>query len=209
MYECWEKKKKAFQITISSVFKHLHSLSCNGIKTAVPLHKIILRVFVKLVIVWRQSFFEIKSLHRKYIITGRRYHWCHKNMGKLFAPDMFTSSRLSQDSAALWSEGISGRQSWSCLPDPGASPTSSSELGLMVAQLDGWAAGAGAGTGLECRSRNSCAAADALSLTGLTSASREAASSARTRAHSFSISLMLAFSCCRGTEKRQGLWIPE
>lgn len=120
-------------------------------------------------------------------------------------PDVHTSSRLSQDSAALWSGGISGSWTWLCLPNPGTSPALSSVWQLLDAQLDEWVAGgdagAGWGSGLECKWRKSCAAADALSLTGLMSASRASASSARTRVHSFSISLMLALSCCRGAEE--------
>lgn len=121
-------------------------------------------------------------------------------------PDVHTSFRWSQDSAALWSGGISGSWSWLCLPNTGASPTLSSVWQLLDAQLDGWVAGgvvgAGRGSGLECKRRKSCAAAAALSLTGLTSTSRAAASSARTRAQSFSISLMLALSCCRDAEEK-------
>lgn len=120
-------------------------------------------------------------------------------------PDVHTSSRLSQDSAALWSGGISGSWTWLCLPNPGTSLVLSSVWQLLDAQLDEWVAGgdagAGWGSGLECKRRKSCAAADALSLTGLMSASRASASSARTRVHSFSISLMLALSCCRGAEE--------
>lgn len=120
-------------------------------------------------------------------------------------PDVHTSSRLSQDSAALWSGGISGSWTWLCLPNPGTSPVLSSVWQLLDAQLDEWVAGgdagAGWGLGLECKRRKSCAAADALSLTGLMSASRASASSARTRVHSFSISLMLALSCCRGADE--------
>lgn len=56
--------------------------------------------------------------------------------------------------------------------------------------------------GLECNCRKSRVAADARSLTGLTSFSRAAASSARTRPHSFSISLMLARSCCKQPEEK-------
>ena len=113
-----------------------------------------------------------------------------------------TSSRLSQDSAAFWSAGISGRRSWICLPDTGSSSMSSSAWQLLDTQLDGWAAG-GWDTGLECKCRKSRVAVDALSLTGLTSASSASASSARTREHSFSISLMFALNCCRVTEEKQ------
>lgn len=121
-----------------------------------------------------------------------------------------TSSRLSQDSAALWSGGISGSCSWICLPDTVCSHILSSAWQLLDTQLDGWApggvAGAGQGAGLECKSKKSRAAADARSLTGLTSASNASASSARTRVHSFSISLTLALNCCRETAEKHFQW---
>lgn len=144
---------------------------------------------------------RMKSVERHCASVTRRTrrHWS----------DGPTSSRLSQDSTALSSAGISGRWSCICLPDMGSSRMSSSSPPpwlLLDAKLACCCCccGGGCGTGRECSCRKSCTAADALSLTGLTSASRAAASSARTRPHSFSISLMLALTCCRGEERRRG-----
>lgn len=117
-----------------------------------------------------------------------------------------TSSRLSQDSDAFWSAGISGSRSWICRSDSGSSSSSSRSWQLLDRLMEGRVSGAAAGTGgggLECRSKKSCAAADALSLTGFTISSRASASSDRTRLHSCSISLMLALSCCRTVHDSQ------
>lgn len=121
---------------------------------------------------------------------------------KVQNPAMRTPSRLSQDSAAFWSAGISGRWSWLCFPASNSSASSSAPWQLLDSHLGGRVASVGAES--ECKSRKSLAAAEALSLTGLTSASRAAASSARTRPHSVSISLMLALSCW---EKKQSFCV--
>lgn len=107
--------------------------------------------------------------------------------------DVLTSSRFSQDSTALSSAGISGSWSCICLPDTSSSCMTSPLPDVVLA-----CGGSGCGTGAECSCKKFCAAADARSLIGLTRASKAAASSARTRQHSFSISLMLALNCCRG-----------